>query len=854
MAPVNNAPSIGAFKPTYILTRVSTDAAGTQGNSEAAEPVFSPDGSKIAFSSMASNLVAGDSIGDYDIFIKDLATGAIDLVSSEPDIYGGSTPVFSPDGSKIAFVGSGLVGSGIFVKDIVTGAIALVSTSAAGTPANGGSYDLTFSPDGSKIAFASPATNLVAGDTNGAYDIFVKDLTTGAVTRVSVDAAGAEGDGYSDTPVFSPDGNKIAFQSSASNLVAGDTNNATDVFVKDLTTGTVTLVSVNGVGAQGNLASGTPVFSPDGNKVAFQSGASNLVPGDTNDSFDIFVKDLTTGAITRVSVNTAGVQANGHSGEPVFSPEGGRIAFFSDASNLVAGDTNGSRDIFVMDLTTGEVSRISIGAAGPEGNGHSFQLVFSPDGSSIAFFSLAPNLVAGDTNHTSDIFLGRSTFDPEDPAVYVENAAPVRVATQPVTVTDIDNSDFDGGSLTVALTAGSHAGDSLTLIVSQTAGSGIELSGATVNYYGTAIGTLSGSGTASLSIALNAHADAVAVGALARAVGFSSTSDDPTVDARTVTFTLVDGSGTANGGADTGSFTQTVMVTPVNDAPNDFNGDGRSDIVWRHDSGVGQIWDMDGATILDANSLGAVPTTWDVAGTGDFNADGKADLLWRNDAGVAQIWNMDDGAIASTHALGAIPTAWKLLGTGDFNGDGTTDLLWRHDNGSVQMWDMNDGAIIDTHALGVIPAAWKLAGTGDFNGDGKSDLLWRNDSGVAQIWDMDGGNVLSANSLGAIPTTWQIAGIGDFNGDRMSDILWRSDSGVAQVWNMNDATIQSTRALGLIPNEWKVGAVGDYNGDHMSDIIWRNDSGLTQMWQMNDGAIAQATSLGVVPTNWHIIA
>ena len=160
-----------------------------------------------------------------------------------------------------------------------------------------------------------------------------------------------------------------------------------------------------------------------------------------------------------------------------------------------------------------------------------------------------------------------TTPDPEDPAAYVENAAAVHVNTQPITIIDGDNTAFGGGSLTAALTAGSHAGDGLTLIVSGTPGTGIEVSGASVSYNGTAIGTRSGNGTASLAVALNGNANAAAVQALAGAVGFSSTSDNPTGDTRTVTFTLVNGSGTANGGHDTGSFTQTVLVTGVNDAP-----------------------------------------------------------------------------------------------------------------------------------------------------------------------------------------------------------------------------------------------------------------------------------------------
>ncbi|MBR1123356.1 PD40 domain-containing protein [Bradyrhizobium lablabi] len=856
---------IGAFKSTYAITRVSTSAAGAQGNSDSFNPVFSPDGSKIAFNSMATNLVADDTnFFNADIFVKDLATGAITRISVGADgtqANGSSSSfVFSPDGGKIAFQSdaSNLVAgdttgfTDIFVKDLATGAITLVSRSAAGAQGDYTSYNPVFSPDGSKIAFESEASNLITGDTNHSGDIFVKDLATGEVTRVSVSDSGDQSHFESSNPVFSPDGSKIAFVSRALELAGGVFNGNTDIFVKDLATGAISRVSVDAAGTAANSWSNAPVFSPDGSKIAFYSEASNLVAGDTNNDGDFFIKDLATGAITRISVDAAGAQANqGGVGKLAFSPDGSKVAFVSGSSNLITGDTNSAEDVFVKDLTTGAITRVSVDAAGAQGNSFTFdRAVFSPDGSRIAFSSHASNFVAGDTNSDNDIFIKNLTPDPEDPAIYRGNAAPVRVNTAPVTISDVDNSALPGGSLTAALTAGNHAGDALTLIASQTPGTGIEVSGSTVKYNGTAIGTLSGSGTASLSVTLNASADVAAVEALAGAVSFSALGSAPSTDTRTVTFTLVDGPS----GTDTGSFTQAVQVTSAPQVHNDFDGDGKSDIVWRNDAGVGQIWDMDGATILETNSLGTVPTNWKVAGIGDFNADGNTDLLWRNDAGVTQIWKMDDSAFANTHNLGVIPAVWKLASTGDFNGDGTTDLLWRHDNGTVQMWDMNNGAIADTHNLGMIPTAWKLAGTGDFNGDGKTDLLWRNDSGVAQIWDMDGGNILSATSLGSIPTTWNVAGIGDFNGDSKSDILWRNDSGITQIWNMNDGAIASTRGLGLIPNDWKVGSVGDYNGDLKSDILWRNDSGLAQMWEMNDGTITQATSLGMIPDNWHVIA
>ena len=227
---VNDAPTIGAFKPTYAITRISTNAAGEQADIDSGTPVFSPDGSKIAFVSWATNLVAGDTNGVYDVFVKDLTTGAVTQISVD----------------------------------------------AAGVQGNSRSFDPVFSPDGSKILFYSEASNLVAGDTNGVPDIFVKDLVTGAVTRVSVDAGGAQGNDVSREAVFSPDGSKVAFRSEASNLVPGDTNGVDDIFVKDLATGAITRVSVDAGGAQGNAGpynygSSAPVFSPDGNKIAFHS-------------------------------------------------------------------------------------------------------------------------------------------------------------------------------------------------------------------------------------------------------------------------------------------------------------------------------------------------------------------------------------------------------------------------------------------------------------------------------------------------------------------------------------------------------------------------------------------------------
>jgi Tol biopolymer transport system component len=227
------------------------------------------------------------------------------------------------------------------------------STSAGGEQGNGRSGDVfSLSADGTAVTFTSTATNLVPGDTNGVGDIFVKDLATGAITRANTSVVGgqASAGSFSGHPALSRDGTKVAFASTASNLVPGDANGRSDVFVKDLVTGAITRVSTSATGEQGNGDSSFPVLSADNSKVAFASTASNLVPGDASGPSDVFVKDLVTGVVTPVSISDGGLHGDGASYDPVLSAGGDRVAFQSEATNLVPGDTNRSMDAFVRDL------------------------------------------------------------------------------------------------------------------------------------------------------------------------------------------------------------------------------------------------------------------------------------------------------------------------------------------------------------------------------------------------------------------------------------------------------------------------------------------------------------------------
>jgi Tol biopolymer transport system component len=356
--------------------------------------------------------------------LEDRRLLSIDLVSSALAGSGNGTshdPSISSDGRYVAFTSAAsnlVVGDtggirDIFVKDFQTGSTIRVSVDNSGDGGNGGCDGSSISSDGRYVAFHSDASDLVTPDTNGHYnDTFVRDVQAGATTLVSTASDGTQGEPWSHWPSITSDGRYVAFCSEVSTLVAGETNgDIVDVFVKDRQTGTTTRVSTHTNGTQGNGNSLAPSISSDGRYVAFYSAASNLVAGDTNGVTDIFVKDRQTGTTTRVSTDSNGMQGNGSCSvsdnftNASISGNGRYVAFYSAASNLVAGDTNGKADIFVKDLQTGTTTRVSTHSAGTQGNGDSEHPSISGDARYVAFASSASNLVAGDTNGKADIFV-----------------------------------------------------------------------------------------------------------------------------------------------------------------------------------------------------------------------------------------------------------------------------------------------------------------------------------------------------------------------------------------------------------------------------------------------------------------
>ena len=313
--------------------------------------------------------------------------------------------------------------AGDIVAEVPSGIASLtrVSTSASGAQGNANSFFNLYaaspvSADGRYVAFVSEASNLVSGDTNGTADVFVKDIVTGKIVRASVTAAGVqENSFYSlDTfgePSISSDGRYVVFTSDATNLASGDTNDLPDIFWKDLQTGQLRRVSETSGGAVGNDESNEAVVSADGRYVVFSSNASNLVAGDTNGMPDVFRKDMQTGDIVRVSVAANGSEATSGffhgSRAPTMSADGRYVAFSSEATNLVASDTNSRIDVFVKDLQTGAIVRASTSGTGTQANGASFDPVISADGHFVVFESEATNLVPTDlaTYHGNQVFL-----------------------------------------------------------------------------------------------------------------------------------------------------------------------------------------------------------------------------------------------------------------------------------------------------------------------------------------------------------------------------------------------------------------------------------------------------------------
>ena len=443
LVPATGMP-VGVGTPDTV--RVSVSTSGQQANNingRFSAPAVNGAGDVVAFDSIATNLVPSDTNRSADVFVRDEAIAGTTRVSvnsrdrqgnedsQRPDLSGdGQLVVFDSGATNLAPGADANGGLDVFLHDRASGRTTLVSEALNGGAGNAQSFQPVISRDGRYVAFTSDATNLTPGAVSGGRDIFVRDLQTGR-TRVVSRAAPDDHPvgGASNSPSISAHGDYVAFATFASDVVPGDTNGRFDVFVRDRLLGQTTRVSVNSQGQEAVGGDSThPSISSDGEKVAFASDATNLVSDDTNDTTDIFVHNNRRDRTTRVNVGPGGVQADGQSNGPgirggsTFGPDisgnGRFVTFDSIATNLVTDDTNTCTfaggpsfpdpgkcpDIFVRDRQRHATDRVSVSATGAQADSASTDPAINGNGRRVVFFSAATNLIGGDTNTCPPFF------------------------------------------------------------------------------------------------------------------------------------------------------------------------------------------------------------------------------------------------------------------------------------------------------------------------------------------------------------------------------------------------------------------------------------------------------------------
>lgn len=701
--------------------------------------------------------------------------------------------------------------------------ITRVSVSSSGVQGNSLSEWPAFSADGRYVAFSSAATNLVPNDTNGKWDVFVHDRQTGQTTRVSRSSSGIQGDDDSrDGVSLSADGRYVAFASKSTNLAVSnpqDIFHNYDVFVHDRLAGQTTQASLTSSGDFGNGASGNPKISDDGQVVAFRSLSTNFDSNGGQLLWHIFVHNRTTGQTIRASRRTEGEIANGHSLELDLSGNGQVVAFSSESTNLVSGDTNGAKDIFVRDLLTNQTTRVNVSSSGQQGNAvgsnSSDFPTLSADGEIVGFSSYATNLVSGDTNSNQDVFIhDRNTGQ-----------------TVRVSVPD-SGGEANGGSSNPDISANGRyvAFDSHATNLGNVIPSGFSnVFAHNRNSHRTTPLTTTGPG--------NGHP---VISANGKDIAFQSVATN-----------LVSG--------DTNEV-QDIFVgnhSLAQSNQNDFNGNNKADLVWRNTStGATTIWLMNGTAVASTGSPGGVGLDWQIKGVGDLDGNRKADLIWKNaNTSSVAIWLMDGTTLASSGFPGSAGSNWALQGVGDLNGDGQSDLVWRDTaTGSTAIWLMSGATIASSGFPGGVGLEWVMKGVGDLDGDGKADLVWRNtNTGSVAIWLMDGATVVSSGFPGSAGLTWAIKGVGDTNGDGKSDLVWQASSGSTAVWLMNGTTLTNSGYPGGLGSGWAIQGISDLDGNGKADLFWRNTStGATAIWLMDGTTVTSSGSPGSIGIEWQL--
>lgn len=297
-----------------------------------------------------------------------------------------------------------------------------------------------------------------------------------------------------------------------------------------------------------------------------------------------------------------------------------------------------------------------------------------------------------------------------------------------------------------------------------------------------------------------------------------------------------------------------------NPAKMDFDGDGKSDILWQNVDGYPAIWLMNGTTQLASGPILNSSTLLKIVGTGDFNGDRKTDILSQKSDGTPVIWLMNGLTLVSSTQLSNPGANWRAVGIADFDGDGKPDILWQSIDGSPVIWLMNGTSLRGDVRLTSPGGDWHFAGLGDFNGDGSPDILWQNENGQPAIWLMNRTNAGATDAVRsgnpALPLnpgpSWKVVGTGDFTKDGKTDILWQNSDGSPVVWGMNGTSVISDFRLGNPGASMRITGVADFNGDANPDIIWQSSDGRPAIWLLNGVSTLSDRVLANPGPSWDI--
>ncbi len=815
-----------------ILTRVTKD--GVQTVHEVINPSISSDGRYI----LASSSFGFDST-DLTFRYDNQTGGLIDGFATDRRFEGYD---LSGDGRYWVFVDTIGIAAVAFPRGIADFSSQSVAVTYSVGPRGAGNNLAAISQDGTAVSirFTEQAPFPTSGPSEvrisywqggGELRVPGSSSTTTSLTDDSISGAGERvvfslggsvyyadatggAPGFTQAPVLiaqganaaiSANGRFVVFETSAA-LLGSDTNPGQDIYLKDLQTNTLTLVSTATGGTVSDGFSADASLSDDGRYVVFESDATNLVAGDTNAARDIFLKDLVSGVTTRVSVSNGGAQANGRSSVAEISADGSTVTFMSLASNLLSDDTNGLFDVFRValgavrtvngdEITATDSYQLQAGERVLHLSGTSGSFGFGNELDNSLFGDAAANVLRGLGG--ADSLVGSLGADR-----FAFTAAAVQDGESGIFDTLADYSFSEGDQLDVAeiVSAALDAGQPVFSLVRVVNDLNATFSRLEVDADGAANG---------VNFVTIAHLQGVQRGA------------------------------TVNVILDTGQPSgSNITVRPAASPPNDVNADGTSDVLLRHANGFVAEWQMSAGQIVDSLGIAMPSTAYKFQDTGDFNGDGRSDILWRHDNGQVVMWELDGNQIILNQEVTTLSNSWHNEGAGDFNGDGASDILWRHDSGQVVLWQMDGPNIVSNQSIATPGNDWHVQGLVDTDGDGKTDVLLRHNSGQVVLWKMDGAKIASNQAIATPGLDWNVAGTGDFNGDGRGDILWRNDSGQVVLWEMDGANIVSNQSIATPSNAWRIQDVGDYSSDGNSDVLWRHDGGQVVLWEMNGAQIA----------------